>query len=92
MNGAEPLSVKAARRWATVYTRGLPTDARERRCLELESDLWEQLHDADEPDAANAVLAVNAAPNSMRNAAIPVRYFMSFIIINWHIYHIKGNG
>ena len=55
MNGAEPLSVKAARRWAAVYTRGLSADVRERRCLELESDMWEHLHDADEPDAASAV-------------------------------------
>jgi hypothetical protein len=55
MNGAEPLSVKAARRWAEVYTRGLSADLRERRRLELESDMWEHLHDADEPNAANAV-------------------------------------
>lgn len=55
MNGAEPLSVKAARRWAAVYTRGLSIDVRERRCLELESDMWEHLHDADEPNAATAV-------------------------------------
>lgn len=55
MNGAEPLSVKAARRWTAVYTRGLSIDVRERRCLELESDMWEHLHDADEPNASSAV-------------------------------------
>jgi hypothetical protein len=56
MKNAEPLSARVVRRWLTLYTRGLPLDARERRCLELESDMWEHLHDADEADAARAVL------------------------------------
>ena len=56
MNGAEPLSVRFVRRWLAVYTRGLPAETRERRCLELESDMWEHLHDDDETDAARAVL------------------------------------
>ena len=49
VNGAQPLAVKAVRRWAAVYTRGLPAEARERRCLELESDMWEHLHDPMRP-------------------------------------------
>jgi hypothetical protein len=43
------------RRWVALYTRGLPVDLRDRRFLELESDVWEHLHDADEPDASRAV-------------------------------------
>lgn len=56
VNGAEPLSVRAVRRWLALYTSGLPMEARERRCLELESDRWEHLHDTSETDATRAVL------------------------------------
>jgi hypothetical protein len=43
------------RRWVALYTHGLPADLRDRRFLELESDVWEHLHDADEPNASRAV-------------------------------------
>jgi hypothetical protein len=56
VNGAEPLSMRVVRRWTLLYTRGLPAEARERRCLELESDMWEHLHDASEPDAVREVV------------------------------------
>lgn len=32
----------AAARWAAIYTAGLPEAARERRLLQVESDIWEQ--------------------------------------------------
>ncbi len=48
MTGAEAAMVMVVRCWSRIYTRGLPVDDRERRRLELESDLWEHLHDPDE--------------------------------------------
>ncbi|MFN2488188.1 MAG: hypothetical protein ABR529_00285 [Actinomycetota bacterium] len=32
----------ACRSWTWLYTMGLPTNARDRRRAEIESDLWEQ--------------------------------------------------
>ena len=55
MNGTELLWVALVRRWAALYTRGLPADVRDRRLLELESDVWEHLHDADERNVRRAV-------------------------------------
>lgn len=42
---AEPLGVRLCRGWVNTYTRGLPAEIGERRRLEVESDLWEHLHD-----------------------------------------------
>jgi hypothetical protein len=55
MTGPEPVAVRVVRRWARVYTRGLPVDDRERRRLELESAVWEHLHDPDEVATGRAV-------------------------------------
>lgn len=55
MTSTESLAVKSVRRWAQLYTRGLPVEHRERRRLELESDMWEHLHDLDEPATGRAV-------------------------------------
>ncbi len=41
---AEPRSVRVVRRWVRLYTGGVSGEAAERRRLELESDLWEQLY------------------------------------------------
>jgi hypothetical protein len=38
--------VALARWWTRFYTLGLPGDVREARCAEIESDLWESLHDS----------------------------------------------
>ena len=43
--------VALTRWWTRVYTLGLPGDVREARCAEIESDLWESLHD---PEAVHA--------------------------------------
>jgi hypothetical protein len=43
--------VALTRWWTRFYTLGLPGDIREARCAEIESDLWESLHD---PDLAHA--------------------------------------
>ena len=55
MNGTASLWVFIVRRWVALYTRGLPVDVRDRRLLELESDVWEHLHDADELNARRAM-------------------------------------
>jgi hypothetical protein len=39
-------AVRWLRRWAEVYTRGLPADVRERRREEIDDDLWSQLEEA----------------------------------------------
>ena len=41
-----PLPVRAAEGWATLYTRGLPSEIRDARRAELRSDLWEHLQHA----------------------------------------------
>jgi len=41
------MAVRLCRSWASVYTRGLPAEITERRLLEIESDLWDHLHDPD---------------------------------------------
>lgn len=38
-------AVAAVRAWTAVYTWGLPADQRQRRVEEIESDIWESLHD-----------------------------------------------
>jgi hypothetical protein len=52
----QALPVRLVRRWIRLYTRGLPPDAAERRRAELESDLWEHLHDDGEAHASRMVL------------------------------------
>ena len=43
------VAVTLARIWTRLYTVGLPADVRMARCAEIESDLWESLHDPDLP-------------------------------------------
>ena len=43
------LAVVATRLWTRAYTVGLPAAVREARRAEIESDLWESLHDPDLP-------------------------------------------
>ena len=38
--------IRLTRRWVRLYTAGLPTEVREARRAELESDLWEQEQEA----------------------------------------------
>jgi hypothetical protein len=42
--------------WARTYTRGLPDEVAVRRRAELESDLWEQLHDTAQAHAGRAIV------------------------------------
>jgi hypothetical protein len=55
---SEPVAARLSRSWVQLYTRGLPAEARERRIGEIESDLWEHLHDpgAHDPEAAEREL------------------------------------
>lgn len=45
MTVAGSRSVRVVRGWVRLYTAGLPDGVGDRRRLELESDIWEQLHD-----------------------------------------------
>ena len=40
-----PVAITLTRWWTRFYTLGLPGEVREARCAEIESDLWESLHD-----------------------------------------------
>lgn len=53
---AGPRSSRLVAAWTRLYTAGLPSALGERRRLELESDLWEQLHDPTESHASRLVL------------------------------------
>ena len=44
--------VSVVRAWTKVYTLGLTTEDRARRQQEIESDLWESLHDPEESPSA----------------------------------------
>jgi hypothetical protein len=41
------IALAATRRWLDLYTRGLPGRVAEERRAEVESDVWEMLHDAE---------------------------------------------
>ena len=45
MNGSSPFGARVTRSWVALYTRSLPEAVGERRRVEIESDLWEQLND-----------------------------------------------
>lgn len=69
MSDTDSVPLRLVLLWARTYTRGLPVEARERRLLELESDMWEQLHDRDDPGSARAVLG-----RSLRGIPADVRW------------------
>jgi hypothetical protein len=56
MTVVDTLPVRAVRAWCRLYTSGLHPAARDRRRLELESDMWEHLHDPSESDVARALI------------------------------------
>ena len=45
------LAVILVRSWTCLYTAGMRAETRRRRCAEVESDVWESLHD---PNVARA--------------------------------------
>jgi TonB family protein len=53
MTRLTPFVVACVRRWTRMYTWRLPAPVRNARCQEIESDLWESLHD---PDTTRAEL------------------------------------
>lgn len=42
---SEPVVVRITRVWVSLYTRGLPPEIGEQRVLQIESDMWEHMHD-----------------------------------------------
>jgi hypothetical protein len=55
------LAAALTRAWVRLYTRGLDHDRREARRAELESDVWEHVHDADEAGRPPAAAALEIA-------------------------------
>ena len=45
MTAATRAAAALARAWTQAYTRGLPAEERDRRRAEIDSDLWELMHD-----------------------------------------------
>src|SRR2546421_5021748 len=50
-----------ARRWAAMYTVGLPVETRDRRREEIASDLWEQQHNDEDGHVRHRSAACLAA-------------------------------
>jgi hypothetical protein len=50
-----PWALACVRGWTRLYTSGLPIDARDRRRQEIESDLWEFVHDDGRGELAQAI-------------------------------------
>ena len=70
------LAVTLTRWWTRMYTVGLPGDVRNARCGEIESDLWESLHDGD-----------GAHPQILPRLAAGV-----FDDIRWRAAHVPAQG
>ncbi len=71
-------SERVVHRWVAMYTAGLPDDIVADRRAELESDIWEQLHD---PDNATAVRVIARLARG------------TYADVSWRIetrYHIGG--
>jgi hypothetical protein len=55
------LAVALVRIWARIYTTGMRTEIRERRRAEIESDLWESLHDAESARRSSVHIVIRLA-------------------------------
>jgi len=73
MGGRRPiasLETWVVRRWVRAYTWDLPRDVAERRRGEVDSDLWEHVHDPESRRALNRLAwqwaATNAPPDGRR--------------------------
>ena len=62
------LAVALASTWVRFYTRDMPPAIAAQRRAEIESDLWEQLHDPDRPARAFEVIVrlVAGIPDDLR--------------------------
>jgi hypothetical protein len=60
-------STRLVRAWVGLYTGALPAESGERRRLELESDMWEQLHDPAETRPGRALMGrwVRGVPSDL---------------------------
>jgi len=65
------MAMAMTRWWTRVYTFGLPAELRETRRAEIESDLWESLHD---PDAARSQILPRLAGGVMDDVCWRANY------------------
>ena len=81
------LAITVTRWWTRVYTLGLPADLREARRAEIESDLWESLHDPDAPSPqilprlAGGLLGMALASGLAPRKAALNRIFASLVFV-----------
>jgi hypothetical protein len=63
--------------WTYLYTFGLPSEVRDRRCAEIESDLWESEHDPDIPRHAPVLRLLRGLPADLlwRLEVTPGRHY-----------------
>lgn len=64
MTRPQRIACAVVRGWTRVYTSGLAAEAAERRRAEMDSDLWESLHDRD-PSAGDAAHLLGRALRSV---------------------------
>ena len=67
MSAVAPRSARFVQAWVGLYTGALPAETGERRRLELESDMWEQLHDPAETRPGLALMGrwVRGVPSDL---------------------------
>jgi hypothetical protein len=63
-----PRVIGVTRHWVRLYTAGLPPEIREGRRAELESDLWEQEHEAAAADGRTTKTAIQVLHRLVRGA------------------------
>ena len=66
--------IRVTRRWVRLYTAGLPPEIREARCAELESDLWEQDHEAAAADGRPTKTAMQVLHRLVRGIPADVSW------------------
>jgi hypothetical protein len=69
---ATAIAAAAVRLWTRLYTSGLPVDVRNARRAEIESDLWEFVHDPDGDDGLHR--PVHILLRLMRGVADDLRW------------------
>lgn len=55
------LATRLVRAWTRAYTTGMRADVRRRRCAEIESDIWESLHDPESTGGSGIHIMVRFA-------------------------------
>ncbi|MDX6538583.1 MAG: hypothetical protein QOI71_193 [Gaiellales bacterium] len=71
------------RAWVRLYTRGVPAELRETRRAEIDSDLWEQVHDDQARGRRPPVTTLHVLGRVLRGVASD---------LSWRLEHRPGRG